>query len=171
MVYLIQDLANGEVKIGYSKHPFTRQRQLECQLSKRDRVRLLIYMPGDIDLEANLHIEFASHRLHGEWFAKEATAAAVSRFLAITLQSDERQCHKLNSKEDNNTYIKPICDWITFGFFYRGEAVKLNGEIVWLGKRYANDGVYDDITGTRFSITDESLMEFMNKQLETRWLR
>lgn len=54
------------VKIGFSKHPEKRVRQLQTGTS--DRLILHALEPGDRKLERKRHSEFSDHRKIGEWF-------------------------------------------------------------------------------------------------------
>lgn len=54
------------VKIGYSKHPMWRKKELESITGRS--VSLLAYVPGDLATESTLHEMFKQYRAHGEWF-------------------------------------------------------------------------------------------------------
>jgi Meiotically Up-regulated Gene 113 (MUG113) protein len=54
------------VKIGVSKHPDKRVRELQTGTS--DTLILHALEPGDRELERRRHLEFAAHRKIGEWF-------------------------------------------------------------------------------------------------------
>ncbi|KGF71363.1 hypothetical protein DO97_21630 [Neosynechococcus sphagnicola sy1] len=54
------------IKIGFSKHPEKRVRELQTGTS--DLLMLHALEPGDRELERKRHTEFSDHRKIGEWF-------------------------------------------------------------------------------------------------------
>jgi len=66
-VYCIRDDADEVVKLGYSKDPTRRVKQL--QTGSPRPLRFICAIPGGRDLEASLHQQLASQRISGEWFA------------------------------------------------------------------------------------------------------
>jgi excisionase family DNA binding protein len=64
-VYFAQ-AESGPIKVGVSKSP--NQRIAEIQTGNSERVRLLGVVVGDRKTERAVHAQFASLRLHGEWF-------------------------------------------------------------------------------------------------------
>lgn len=67
MVYFIADTTNNVVKIGYSKSPKNRLKQL--QTSNSNVLVLLGFMDGNKEEEIHLHKLFSKHQLQGEWFS------------------------------------------------------------------------------------------------------
>lgn len=65
-VYFIQGLCGGAIKIGYSKDPQARLREL--QTGYPDTLTILLMIPGTEALESVIHKRFESLRLRGEWF-------------------------------------------------------------------------------------------------------
>lgn len=63
-VYFIQSIDGGPVKIGYSKDPESRARNLQTA----EELVVLATLPGSYKLEADLHHKYASIRMNGEWF-------------------------------------------------------------------------------------------------------
>ena len=66
-VYCIVHHERKAVKIGFSKNPQKRFRQLQTACA--DTLTLFDKIPGDRALEAGFHRIFAERRLKGEWFA------------------------------------------------------------------------------------------------------
>ncbi len=66
MIYFIKNIANGQIKIGFAENPNTRLANL--QTGSTDKLVLIKSIEGDLAVEAQLHRQFAVHRLHGEWF-------------------------------------------------------------------------------------------------------
>jgi|SRR5579859_1366545 len=64
VVYFVQSVIGGPIKIGKSVDPMARLIQL--QSGSPFQLRLLATTAKDIELE--LHERFAADRLHGEWF-------------------------------------------------------------------------------------------------------
>ena len=67
VVYFIQSGGDsGKIKIGVSRG--VRSRLAALQTSSGEPLRLLATVPGDRELERELHRKFAAHRRSGEWF-------------------------------------------------------------------------------------------------------
>lgn len=64
-IYLMKNLRNGMIKIGWSTDPCFREQTLQ---SEEPEVELFFFAAGHIDLEASLHNRFATKRKRGEWF-------------------------------------------------------------------------------------------------------
>lgn len=64
--YFARCMTTGNIKIGRSRHPEGRMRQLVKEYG--EPVELLATISGG-DNEPMYHWWFAAHRLHGEWFA------------------------------------------------------------------------------------------------------
>lgn len=81
VVYFIQGIGGGPIKIGTSKDP--RKRLAALQSGSPVALRLLAAIEGDERLEADLHVAFDDDRLHGEWFNNsENLVAFLGRILA-----------------------------------------------------------------------------------------
>lgn len=65
-VYCIKHHERNAVKIGFSKDPWKRLRQL--QTGSSDMFTLFDKLPGDRALERAFHKVFEDRRLQGEWF-------------------------------------------------------------------------------------------------------
>ena len=63
-IYFFQSVDTGRIKIGLSKDPKKRMKQLQTS----ERLFLLHAIKGTRWLESNLHDRFAHLRIHGEWF-------------------------------------------------------------------------------------------------------
>lgn len=67
MIYFIQQGHTGPIKIGFSKNPGARIREL--QTSHHAQLRMLGEIDGSLNDERRLHEKFANHRIRREWFA------------------------------------------------------------------------------------------------------
>lgn len=76
-VYFIQAGDGGPIKIGVGNDPVGRLANL--QTGHHELLTLLATVPGDAEVEAELHEAFARHRLRGEWFDP---APAILAFIA-----------------------------------------------------------------------------------------
>lgn len=65
-VYFVQCTVTKRVKIGLSKDPHARLRDM--QVGCATKLRLLAVTEGDYEYEQSLHARFRRYRLHGEWF-------------------------------------------------------------------------------------------------------
>lgn len=65
-VYFIQGLCGGAIKIGYSKNPTSRLKEL--QTGYPDTLTILYMLRGSGQVENFLHNKFEHLRLKGEWF-------------------------------------------------------------------------------------------------------
>lgn len=66
MIYFIRNPYAGVVKIGHAKDPW--KRIAEIQVGNSSRLELAAIEGGDKEREAELHRQFAEHRMRGEWF-------------------------------------------------------------------------------------------------------
>lgn len=67
VVYFIQGVDGGPIKIGRTRN--LKERLRSIQMSSPVRLRVLAaYRNPDEDAETKLHQRFRVHRLHGEWF-------------------------------------------------------------------------------------------------------
>lgn len=65
-VYLMKNMDNRYYKLGFSDRPEYRERTLQAQ---EPDVRLLATVSGTKELEQRLQLDFAKHRVRGEWFS------------------------------------------------------------------------------------------------------
>ena len=64
-VYAISDQSNNRIKIGFSKNPKKRLKQLSTGAA--DKLYLLTYFNDDRKLEKSIHKQFKKVRYNGEW--------------------------------------------------------------------------------------------------------
>jgi Meiotically up-regulated gene 113 len=74
VVYFLQAEGTGRIRIGISRRPLERIKEIRAGSS--ETLRLVAMIRGGKDKEAFLHDLFADARIHGEWF--EATPDLVS---------------------------------------------------------------------------------------------
>lgn len=65
-VYFVETLDREHLKIGYSEQPQKRLMQLGKVSWKK--INVIGHIRGTLELEHALHVEFAAHRINGEWF-------------------------------------------------------------------------------------------------------
>lgn len=65
-VYFVRNPKTRQIKIGKTKHPEKRLKQLE--LATRNKLEVLLVLPY-MDLESSMHSRFAALREEGEWFS------------------------------------------------------------------------------------------------------
>ena len=77
MLYLIENTTNSQIKIGISKNPKRRLKNL--QTGNGDRLKLIAQfdVPNDRHFEKRLHRAFWQFRKHGEWFEFANRAEAI----------------------------------------------------------------------------------------------
>lgn len=96
MIYFFQEEDDGPIKIGHSSDPLTRRGQL--QTGNPRELKTLGVMVGNVNVESQLHEQFAPYRIRGEWFE---SVPVIINFIA-------RHCTpgKLNSVSllDNGDY-------------------------------------------------------------------
>jgi len=78
-VYCIRNDAAGAVKIGFSKNPMRRIKQL--QTASPSRLRLVGMLESAQAFETALHEEYAHRRISGEWFDDSDTQ--ISTIMAL----------------------------------------------------------------------------------------
>lgn len=66
-IYMIRAGGHGPVKIGFAED--VARRMTKMQADNHERLSLIRLLEGGLDEEAGLHVRFADHRLHGEWFS------------------------------------------------------------------------------------------------------
>lgn len=69
IVYFIQSIDGGPVKIGVATDP--KRRLVALQNSCPVRLQVLCIMLGGYEMERGLHRLFSAGRLHGEWFSED----------------------------------------------------------------------------------------------------
>ena len=79
MVYLIGNAENKTMKIGRSKTPEKRMQTL--QISSAHKLTLLACVKGGNTLEKQLHKEFSSLKISGEWFCWDITIIKKFNYL------------------------------------------------------------------------------------------
>ena len=74
-VYAIQEMKTGNIKLGISRDPVQRLRQL--QIGNSSKLKLVAYRKAENRFadERAIHADEASHRLRGEWFTADAMQA------------------------------------------------------------------------------------------------
>lgn len=80
LVYFIQAVGGGPIKIGMSNDP--KERLATLQAGSPVMLRIIGIADGGQDKEMALHRRLAAHRLHGEWFADVPAVHAVRREVA-----------------------------------------------------------------------------------------
>lgn len=69
-VYILCDNdVSGRCKIGRTKHPATRLHRFDVKLPFHPYVLAVIPCRNDVELETELHREYAHKRVNGEWFS------------------------------------------------------------------------------------------------------
>lgn len=69
-VYFISAKEGGPFKVGWSKEP--RRRLKELQTAHHQELRIYGCIPGQPELEGQIHNEIAGAHIRGEWFEREA---------------------------------------------------------------------------------------------------
>lgn len=64
-IYFLQ-ASNNKIKIGFSKTPLTRKKELERQV--KEELQFLLIIEGSKYLEKKLLENFRIHKINGEWF-------------------------------------------------------------------------------------------------------
>lgn len=75
-IYFVGAEVTGLIKIGCASDPRARLRSL--QTGSPDRLTLIATVRGGMDVERDLHRQFADARVHGEWFWQ---SEALVRFI------------------------------------------------------------------------------------------
>lgn len=97
-VYFIQGVDGGPIKIGRTKDPEKRLRDLQVASPVKLVIRRTFFTERDSD-EKDLHSAFSVLRLHGEWFAPHPALARVADAIPDpSIPADEPLPH--STKED-----------------------------------------------------------------------
>jgi hypothetical protein len=82
-VYFAQRGMDGPIKIGVSKNPVSRVKELGT--ASAEGLRLLGVMPGSRRIEQEVHTLLSGSRLNGEWFRPSESVMAYIRANARAL--------------------------------------------------------------------------------------
>lgn len=74
-VYFMQ-MGNGPIKVGISRDPSKRRKQIGELLPYR--LKILATVPGNRDLERRIHYALGEYRTRGEWFAPDAEVRGLA---------------------------------------------------------------------------------------------
>jgi hypothetical protein len=120
MIYFIKNVANGNIKIGFSETPTKRLREL--QTGSTERLVLLKSIPGDHSLERQLHEQFAHCRLDGEWFSSadeilefirgQDRRALVGKFFHTFKNSELEWQGYVVSEPSEGYFLVQLFEWI-----------------------------------------------------------
>lgn len=72
-LYIIQSDVTGNIKIGRSKNPHKRLKQL--QTGNPNKLKLIAEFKGEGWKEKELHERLSSYRLKGEWFSYDCAGS------------------------------------------------------------------------------------------------
>lgn len=72
MLYLMREVDSGNVKIGISKHPKERVRQLQVGNSSEIELIAIIGRHSSHSIESATHKALSNHLVRGEWFTSNA---------------------------------------------------------------------------------------------------
>jgi hypothetical protein len=86
MIYFIQAIEGGLIKIGYAADP--EQRLAALQYTCPVILRIIATMPGGSEEEGQLHVEFHRFRRHAEWFEPD-------RSLMEFIETHAEPCDKI----------------------------------------------------------------------------
>lgn len=101
-VYVIRRKGDtsGLVKIGFTKHMGKRLSQYKT--STPEGIEIVHELPGDLDLEATLHLQFADKRDAGEWFRLTDDEIAAIPGIKASVRAD-RVVQHIPSPADVNS--------------------------------------------------------------------
>lgn len=129
MIYFVQNMDTGRVKIGLSDDPVRRLGAL--QTANGSELRLLRTMPGDEQVEAELHARFQHLRQRGEWFAPDDE---LLEFVGAGWQRDDGLADLFVHTVDDDGWLQ-----------YQGRVVREVGERVLIEVFSWWDGMSDGI--------------------------
>jgi hypothetical protein len=106
MIYFIQGKLTKRIKIGFSKNPEQRIKQL--QTSAAEEYETLLVLPGNYENETFFHKYFAEYRVKNEWF--EPSPRLVEKIqekkLDIERAKTEKQIYLKN--RENRLYLNRL---------------------------------------------------------------
>jgi hypothetical protein len=80
MIYFVESIETDEIKIGFTKDKNMERRLRALQSYSSSTLRVYAVAEGDSDKE--VHMIFANHRVHGEWFeACEEVYQLIDQFI------------------------------------------------------------------------------------------
>ena len=91
-VYIVSAIGSGRIKIGFTAGTLL-ERMRSFETGCPFPTQALALIPGDRDLEQDLHAAFASHRQHLEWFEDSTEVRTMLAELAVKLGG--HLCHEM----------------------------------------------------------------------------
>lgn len=150
-VYLLVCETAGRVKVGYTRHPQTRLRQLGDGCPFPAYPLAIIHTPYFKELEAKIHDDLAAKRVHLEWY--EMTAESAMSYLMDNhfldggelSQAAERHCQQCGKPMTGHA-AKRYCTQACRTAAYRN---RKDGETPDIGERYTSVTAADATAVTR----------------------
>lgn len=113
-VYFIQSECGGPIKIGVAS--FLPQRLAELQTARPDKLLVLLAIDGDQAREREIHVQFASARIAGEWFNP------TNELLSWISSQADRQSATESENCHVSSQLSQVSQLVTPGEARRGEA-------------------------------------------------
>jgi hypothetical protein len=83
MIYFVEAVGTGLVKIGFTKN--VNDRLCSLRRGNATELRLLKVLPGGLNAEAACHARWDPHRVRGEWFSLLPIAGEIGELSETTL--------------------------------------------------------------------------------------
>lgn len=152
VVYFIQAVESGRIKIGYSSNSGKR-RLAEMSTGSPEQLEVLGEVPGDVAFERELHRRLRHSRLHGEWF--ELTPEVLEVLAEYEISVPDRAYARWAMRARNQTGMIEAREE-ELGYL-RKEVSRLSYEVRRLHNKYGRFFViaenvvdaYNMLTGTR----------------------
>ena len=161
MIYLITNKASNTCKIGYSRTP--QQRIKELQTSNPFKLNLDFIINGDFTREKEIHNLFNNYRLNGEWFNLNDLILNYFKEESLKPLIKEILVDKYSFQKESNLpeYLKSISDigillWLNF---YKDNKI-------YLVKNFKEE--LAKIVKTSLPTIEKGIKELCDKQLLTR---
>lgn len=105
MIYFIQAVDGGPIKIGWSNKPKKRKAVLQRKLGKP--LQILCVIEGGRWDEYKLHKQFANFRLYGEWFnPDDSLLDFIARAKPVEITKKSTVCIKVKAKKERLSYAQ-----------------------------------------------------------------
>jgi len=93
VVYFIRAF-DGNIKIGFTNN--INERVGAGKVWRPEGLEVLLLIPGDMEMETNLHLKFEEHQIHGDWFR---SSQEILAFIEQKLKE-----HPIENFKRNNVY-------------------------------------------------------------------
>lgn len=137
-VYFIRDADNDRMKIGHSRDPWSRLKQL--QTGSSSRLSLVAVIAGSEAIEEKMHYDMGDYNVHGEWFLSASQCIADLNRLTNNSLMCRLQARMVPAREVQVHWQWDAEHSIHFKHVYDDDLKQWVGPLMYSGKAGARRG-------------------------------